>query len=593
MTFQCKRIKLVVFLGLFVLPLFISSPIIFAHAEWTNREKIPNKINENISISAENATVEIILSLNGYAQENEPTFHRGMDVNATFYPQIIENQTILVNTVLNYSLTTVTNQEILSGSINSSELTYVIISNDVIYYVGEYSLVVSCFIYDEKLDVLKLLEEEITFTVIVLPEPFVRLELNVTSINTRPNQTHYLQLEVANFGGSVASNLIFDTKINEPLGLTWIGNWTLEPILILDEGNKISFNFSINPTSFGIGKVSFQITYQDISSTTRFTNEEVLSVFILPNLSVSFQNQDEIYTNEQSKLNISIYNPEPQSILISTVLLSRELNILSDTGSALFISSNETSMTTYSIYPFQKGLATISITIWLVDGADQVIIFSHIIEENVLEQPGGDSTDIINAYQSSFFIISLVLFALFVILINLLYFRHKKQEYEKISQVSFTNGILRFPSSKKAVIDGSNVAWEETSSSGRAQIKNIYSVIKKLKESNFEEIITLADAALRYQVESQTTLDNAIKNGEIKLLPAGVEGDLFILRLARSIGAMVISNDAFRQYKEDNKWIASKRIPFTIMGDKVFLHPPRMFEEKDEELKLVKYDEED
>ncbi|MCG3217453.1 MAG: hypothetical protein KAR35_00520 [Candidatus Heimdallarchaeota archaeon] len=585
MAFQSKRIKIIIFLGLFIIPLIISSPVFLTNAEQISHKKDTNGINDNLSIAAENASIEIILSLNGYFHENNLTFHRGMDVNATFYPQFIENNSLVINTVLNYSLTRVTDEEVLSGSINSSEQSYIIISNDIIFNAGEYSLAVSCFYYDVPLDSLELLEEVIDFTVVVLSDPFVRLELNITSINTRPNQTHYVQIEVANFGGSVASNLIFNVNINEPLGLTWIGNWTTDPILELNDGEKILFNFTISPASFGIGKVSFQITYQDISSTTRFSNEEVLSVYILPNLSVSFQNQDEIYTNEQAKLNISIYNPEPQSLLISTVLLSRELNILSDSGSVLFILSNETSMSTYSIYPFQKGIAKISITIWLVDGADQVIILTHTIIETVLELPGGDPTDIIDTYQSTFFIIFLFLFALFVVLANSLYFRHKKQEYEKISQVSFTDGVLRFPSSKKAVIDGSNVAWEETSSSGRAQIKNIFAVIKKLNESNFEEIITLADAALRYQVETQTTLDNAIKNGEIKLLPSGVEGDLFILRLARSIGAMVISNDAFRQYKDDNKWIASKRIPFTIMGEKVFLHPPRMSEEEDEENK--------
>ena len=98
-------------------------------------------------------------------------------------------------------------------------------------------------------------------------------------------------------------------------------------------------------------------------------------------------------------------------------------------------------------------------------------------------------------------------------------------------------------------------------------------MINKLSRSNFKKIITVADAALRYQIDNQKRLDQLVKEGAIKMLPARVDGDKFILRIAEEETAMIVSNDLFKEFREIAPWIDKRRIPFTILDGEVFLHP--------------------
>ncbi len=123
------------------------------------------------------------------------------------------------------------------------------------------------------------------------------------------------------------------------------------------------------------------------------------------------------------------------------------------------------------------------------------------------------------------------------------------------------------------VVDGSNVAWEEKDSNGHPKLANVEAMINKLSRANFKKILTVADAALRYQIDNQRRLDLLVKEGAIKMLPARVDGDKFILRIAEEENAMIVSNDLFKEFRDIAPWIDERRIPFTILDGEVFLHP--------------------
>ena len=98
-------------------------------------------------------------------------------------------------------------------------------------------------------------------------------------------------------------------------------------------------------------------------------------------------------------------------------------------------------------------------------------------------------------------------------------------------------------------------------------------MINRLSKANFRKIITVADAALRYQIDDQRRLDKLVKEGAIKMLPARVDGDKFILRLAEEENGMIVSNDMFKEFREMAPWIDQRRIPYTILDGEVYLHP--------------------
>ncbi|MFW9851940.1 MAG: hypothetical protein ACFFDS_03295, partial [Candidatus Thorarchaeota archaeon] len=124
-----------------------------------------------------------------------------------------------------------------------------------------------------------------------------------------------------------------------------------------------------------------------------------------------------------------------------------------------------------------------------------------------------------------------------------------------------------------AILDGSNIAWEEKNFAEKPRISNIETMINRLSKANFRKIITVADAALRYQIDDQRRLDKLVKEGAIKMLPARVDGDKFILRLAEEENGMIVSNDMFKEFREMAPWIDQRRIPYTILDGEVYLHP--------------------
>ncbi|MEK9716204.1 MAG: hypothetical protein VW394_05535, partial [Candidatus Heimdallarchaeota archaeon] len=108
---------------------------------------------------------------------------------------------------------------------------------------------------------------------------------------------------------------------------------------------------------------------------------------------------------------------------------------------------------------------------------------------------------------------------------------------------------------------------------GKPKLENIKLAKKVMSKNKFEDIIIVVDAALRYQIQDRKQLDKEANEGFIKVLPAKVDADKFILRLSRDTGALILTNDLYKEYRDEFDWIDKKRVPYSIINGELYLHP--------------------
>lgn len=126
---------------------------------------------------------------------------------------------------------------------------------------------------------------------------------------------------------------------------------------------------------------------------------------------------------------------------------------------------------------------------------------------------------------------------------------------------------------KIAVVDGSNVAFEEVSEAGAPKVSNLVAVRAELERRGYEPII-IVDAALVHKVDDAEQLDALIESQQIRQAPAGTDADFFIIETARELDAVVVSNDTYREYSAANGWLKQRRIPLMIIKGDIQLYEP-------------------
>jgi hypothetical protein len=129
-----------------------------------------------------------------------------------------------------------------------------------------------------------------------------------------------------------------------------------------------------------------------------------------------------------------------------------------------------------------------------------------------------------------------------------------------------TNG-----SPRAAIIDGSNVA--HSAPQARPRLDHIQHLRRKLEEEGYEPIV-IVDAALRHQIDDAPAFEALEKDGRIRQAPAGTDADWFILTFARELDAVVVSNDRFREYRQEFPEFEDRQIRFMIVDNEVVLRPP-------------------
>ena len=120
--------------------------------------------------------------------------------------------------------------------------------------------------------------------------------------------------------------------------------------------------------------------------------------------------------------------------------------------------------------------------------------------------------------------------------------------------------------SNLVLVDGSNVAHAGEGSAAR--LANILLVRDRLMvEGN--EVIVVADAALRHQIDDADGYERMVESGMLKQAPAGTDADYFLLAFARELGASILSNDRFKDRVEHFPEARDRVIRYMIVADEV------------------------
>ena len=130
-----------------------------------------------------------------------------------------------------------------------------------------------------------------------------------------------------------------------------------------------------------------------------------------------------------------------------------------------------------------------------------------------------------------------------------------------------------------AVIDGANVAYIERDEADAPKVSNLMEVRSTLVEMGFKVII-IVDASLRYQIDDSERLESLLDKQIVRQAPADSDADYFIIELAKEMDALVVSNDEFEQYREENPWIEERRVPLMIVNGHVELYKPILEKKK-------------
>ena len=81
--------------------------------------------------------------------------------------------------------------------------------------------------------------------------------------------------------------------------------------------------------------------------------------------------------------------------------------------------------------------------------------------------------------------------------------------------------------------------------------------------------IVIVDAALHHEVDDADQLEALIRDQTIRQAPAGTDADRFILLTAHEQNGVVISNDTYREYRSDFRWLSDRRIPLMIIRGEI------------------------
>ena len=130
-------------------------------------------------------------------------------------------------------------------------------------------------------------------------------------------------------------------------------------------------------------------------------------------------------------------------------------------------------------------------------------------------------------------------------------------------------------SGKPVVVDGSNVAFEEVTAEGKPRVANLVAVRRELERLGYRPII-IVDAAFRHQVDDPRQLEALIDDQIVRQAPAGTDADYFVLTTAADEHAPVVSNDLYRPYEHEFRWIRERRIPLMIVDGHVELYAPKL-----------------
>ena len=413
-----------------------------------------------------------------------------------------------------------------------------------------------------------------SFNLNILPSGRVRMFFPSNPAYIQHSQSNDVRCLITNIGGETVTNVTVTNQFDKTgtQGSVIISHSILD--IALTEGTTYEGFISFYPDTYLYQKYSFSISYRTIAEPEieLILSSDPIEIIVPPDILVdSYFLPENVTMGRQYSMTFDVRNNQSEALNIvphiecNNILFSESISesIVVSPGIHHFSLTGDPQEEGNVFLWFWVELEweTIAETKWYSTILPSVI-------HPILIIPKDDGIDIFNPIVIYGIILGMVL-------LSVAYFsRDIVTNIAKRGRVASESAFAEASYPLDAVIlDGSNIAWEEKNLADKPKISNVEAMINRLSRANFAKIITVADAALRYQIDNQKRLDRLVKEGAVKMLPARVDGDKFILRLAEEENAMIVSNDMFKEFRETAPWIDQRRIPYTILDDEVYLHP--------------------
>ena len=520
-------------------------------------------------INAENAIFNSSLSTENIT--------RGEDDLLVFFSFTYENLTFIPDSTIYYNISNSLDEKIFERNliVNTSE-----VFNDTVIWStfnsqDEGNYTVTAVANSTTTDPIISINH---FLLNILPFGKVRMSFPTNPAVLLMDQNNDVMCTITNTGGTTITNVTVTNEIHKTGTTGSVTRSHTIPELTLAEGAEYQGHISFFPDNFLYQKHSFSITYRTIDEPEqeRTHLSDPLEIIVMPNITI---NQYEVPLNatvgETYRVTYSITNHEGESFQILPQIRTQNTSFITFDSTDLeesievttgyhFYSlegSPQIEGVQYVFFKLEMEWTTVSETKWYSTLLPTVIIYITIFPDEA---------------QINFFD-PVVTYSLMIGAIAIGIFYFSRDMFKNIAKRVRGSKERAFPDVSypldKVILDGSNIAWEEKNPLDKPKISNVENMINRLSKVEFKKIITVADAALRYQIDNQKRLDKLVKEGAMKMLPARVDGDKFILRLAEEEKAMIVSNDMFKEFRDMKSWIDQRRIPYTILDNEVYLHP--------------------
>ncbi|MGH2457553.1 MAG: NYN domain-containing protein [Chloroflexota bacterium] len=136
--------------------------------------------------------------------------------------------------------------------------------------------------------------------------------------------------------------------------------------------------------------------------------------------------------------------------------------------------------------------------------------------------------------------------------------------------------LRRHDGQKRILVDAANVAFTNRNRpNDKGCVENIRAMRRALVELGYDPIF-IADASLRFEVDEPEELNQLEQAGKILQAPAGTQADYFLLADAKRENLSIVSNDTFRDRKDEFPNAFKRRVPFMIVDGRVIVDRERL-----------------
>ena len=117
-------------------------------------------------------------------------------------------------------------------------------------------------------------------------------------------------------------------------------------------------------------------------------------------------------------------------------------------------------------------------------------------------------------------------------------------------------------------VDGSNVAWNNGSKrkGDLPHYENIKIVVEALKNKGFTNVLALCDSNLNFEIDDVEIYNELVTNKILYRVKSGTVADEWILKLKGNKDLFIITNDAFKEFRNMYKNLDSHLVTFQVAG---------------------------